>query len=130
MYVKGGTASVSPASRLADKVQNLPSAQRPNTVAVIQTADGRYIVGRNSGGVINSEVQSALNEIGVNAFQGNCAEVNALSRAINKGVDLEGASISVSNVRGPLSTSGVHGTPKPPCSTCEPLINFFNLQLK
>ncbi|RFA24292.1 hypothetical protein CAI21_22245 [Alkalilimnicola ehrlichii] len=36
---------------------------------------------------------------------------------MNKGRSLDGASISVSSVRGPASTSGVHGTPKPPCET-------------
>jgi RHS repeat-associated protein len=116
-----------PAARLADKVRNYASSKKINTVAVIRTQNGRYVVGRNSGGVTNLEVQNALENIGVNEFQGQCAEVNAISRALNKGVNLEGATISISNVRGPNSTNGLHGTFKQPCSTCDVLIELFNL---
>jgi hypothetical protein len=120
-------ANRTPAARLADKAQNLPASQRPNTVAVIKTQDGRIIVGRNQGGVVNQGVQNVLDDILANQFNRQCAEVNAVSRAQNKGVNLSGAEISVSNVRGPSSTTGVHGTPKPPCNVCEPLLDNYGV---
>lgn len=115
------------ASKLADKARNLPGKKRPNAVAVIKTKDGQIIVGRNRGGVVNQEVQNTLDGIPPNQFERQCAEVNAISRARNKGIDLEGAEISVANVRGPNSASGVHGTPKPPCSVCDPLIDKYGM---
>lgn len=94
---------------------------------MIRTKDGKYIIGRNSGGVINEEVQKALDIVGINEFEGQCAEVNALARAMNKGIDLDGATISVSNVRGINSINGMHGTFKEPCSTCKPLLEYFKI---
>lgn len=105
----------------------MSSAERPNTVAAIRTKDGRYVIGRNSGGVTNPEVKAALEKVGINEFKGECAEVNAISRALNKNVDLDGATISIANVRGINSINGLHGTFKAPCSTCNPLIEFFKL---
>ena len=119
-----------PAQRLADKAQSLTADKRPNTVAVIRTPDGRVIVGRNQGGVRNKQVQSALEEISPNQFNGECAEVNAISRALNKGVDLTGATISVANVRGRNSVSGIHGSNKPPCCVCNPLVRKFGLKVE
>ncbi|EMD9442997.1 hypothetical protein VXE32_007079 [Burkholderia cepacia] len=117
------------AGRLADKVQRLPASQRPNTVAVIVSKDGRIVVGRNQGGVTNFEVQGLLKDIPSNEFDAQCAEVNEISRAMNKGIDLTGATISVANVRGINSTSGVHGTDKTPCSVRNHLLRKFNMNL-
>jgi hypothetical protein len=79
--------------------------------------------------VTNPEVQNALKDIKPNDFNAQCAEVNAISRARNKGIDLTGASISVANVRGKGSTSGIHGTDKPPCTVCDPLLRKFDMNL-
>ncbi|WP_339483753.1 RHS repeat-associated core domain-containing protein, partial [Pseudomonas sp. RL_5y_Pfl2_73] len=121
--------SITLAERLANKAQNLPASKRPNTVAAITSTDGRITIGKNQGGVINSEVQNALDGITPNEFSAQCAEVNAIARARNKGIDLKGATISVANVRGKKSSSGVHGTSKPPCSVCNPLLNKFDMNL-
>jgi RHS repeat-associated protein len=118
----------SPASRLADKAQGLPSSQRPNTVAVIKHKDGTVTVGRNQGGYQNPTVQNALDNAPANCFAGQCAEINALSRALNKGKSLDGATISVSNVRGAGSTSGIHGTPKAPCTTCSSVLDQLEVK--
>ena len=123
----GDLVSKSPASRLADKAQSLTGKQRPNTVAVIKHKDGTVTVGRNQGGVQNSTVQNALDNAPANCFVGQCAEINALSRALNKGRSLDGATISVSNVRGLASTSGIHGTPKAPCTTCANVLDQLNV---
>ena len=71
----GLVATKGPAQRLADKVQGLPSSQRPNTVAVIKHKDGTITVGRNQGGVQNSTVQNALDKVPSNCFAGQCAEI-------------------------------------------------------
>jgi hypothetical protein len=117
------------AQKLADKVQNLSAAQRPNTVAVIKHKDGTITVGRNQGGVENSTVNDALNRAPQNCFAGQCAEVNAISRALNKGRSLDGAQISISNVRGSASMTKVHGTPKAPCTTCSNVLDQFGIKL-
>ncbi|WP_110955878.1 YwqJ-related putative deaminase [Anaerosinus massiliensis] len=125
---KTGKGKKSLASRLADKVQNLPARQRPNTVAVLKTRDGQIIVGRNQGGVINNRVQQVLKDIPPNEFNGECAEVNVISRALNKKLNLNGAEITVANVRGAASTTGMHGTSKAPCNVCKQLLNNFGVK--
>jgi hypothetical protein len=116
------------ASKLADKVQKMPSSKRPNTVAVIQTKGGQIVIGRNQGGITNPELQSVLKNIPPNEFDGQCAEINAISRALNKGLDLDGAEITVANVRGPASTTGTHGTAKNPCSVCQKVLDYFGIK--
>ncbi len=63
-----------------------------------------------------------------NQFNRQCAEVNALSRALNKGADLNGATISIANVRGINNKSGLHGTYKKPCNVCQPLLDFLGIE--
>jgi RHS repeat-associated protein len=118
------------AQKLADKAQKLSSKNRPNTVAVLETKDGRMIVGRNQGNTQNAQTQADIEGVGINEFCGQCAEVNAVARAKNKGYDVEGATISVSNVRGENSTTGVHGTNKAPCSTCSGLLEKNNITVE
>lgn len=50
-----------------------------------------------------------------------------MARALNKGRSLDGAEISIANVRGAGSSSGIHGTPKIPCETCANILNQFGL---
>lgn len=115
---------------MADKVQGLSNSKRPNTVAVVRTADGRYYIGYNKAGVNNAEVQSIMDSLGnTNTFNRQCAEVNAISRAINKGANLDGATISVANVRSVGNYSGLHGTSKPPCEVCQPLLDYFGIEV-
>jgi RHS repeat-associated protein len=123
-------AGQTPAQRLADRAQGLPSAQRPNTVAVITHSNGTMTVGRNQGGVVNAVVQGALERAPQNCFDGQCAEINALSRALNEGRSLDGATVSVANVRGAGSTSGIHGTPKTPCSACESVLQQLGVDVQ
>ena len=118
-----------PASRLADKVRELSNSKRPNTVAVIRTADGQYYVGYNRAEIYNESVQSVLDNLGnSNQFNRQCAEINALSRALNNGADLNNATISIANVRGINNKSGVHGTYKEPCNVCQPLLDFLGIE--
>ena len=75
------------------------------------------------------KVQGTLKDIPPNEFDAQCAEVNAISRARNKGINLTGATISVANVRGRNSTSGVHGIDKVPCSVCNHLLRKLDMNL-
>lgn len=118
-----------PAERLADKLQRLPSKERPNMVAVIRHADGTYSVGVNQGGYMTPKLQSILDEVGVNQFGAQCAEVNAVARAMAKGRSLEGASVTISKVRGQLPPVGKHGLFEPPCSTCSPMLKKLELMV-
>ena len=99
-------------------------------MAVIKHEDGAVTVGRNQGGVQNSSVQNALDNAPANCFADQCAEINALSRALNKGRSLDGATISISNVRGPASSSGIHGTSKAPCTTCASVLDQLNVGVR
>lgn len=65
-----------------------------------------------------------MKRIPPNKFGGECAEVNAISRANNKGIDLRGAEISVVEVRGPNRVNGKHGFPKTPCDVCSKLLKM------
>jgi hypothetical protein len=89
-----GEAERTPASIYADEVRNLPSSQRPNTVAAIETKDETLIYGQNS-----------------------------------EGIDLDGGTISVSYVRGPNSTNGVHGTAKAPCNVCQGILDDYAIDI-
>lgn len=96
-------------------------------MAVIKHNNGAVTIGRNQGGVHNSAVQAALSKALSNCFAGQCAEINAVSRALNKGRSLGGAKINISNVRGSGGTSGAHGTSKAPCITCKNVLEHFGL---
>ncbi len=134
-FYKGGNSTngivngKTPASRFADKLRGLSNSRRPNTVAVVRTADGKYYAGYNKAGIYNNNIQKVLDYLGNdNLYNRQCAEVNAISRAFNAGADLKGATISVANVRKASDVSGVHGTYKPPCDVCQPLIDFFGIE--
>jgi hypothetical protein len=79
--------------RLADRARRLYGAERPNAVAVLTARDGRIVVGRNQGGVTNPQVQNALDVIPPNQYGGVCAEANCIARALNKGIDVRGATM-------------------------------------
>ncbi|WP_434802470.1 RHS repeat-associated core domain-containing protein [Paracidovorax avenae] len=116
------------AGSLANRAQNLPASSRPNTVAVIRHKDGTITAGRNQGGQMNDEVSNKLKDIPQNSYSGECAEVNAIARAKNKGRSLEGAVITVVDVRGKGSVSGKHGKPKCPCDVCSELLKAFGVK--
>ena len=105
----------------------MSSNERPNTVAAIETKDGTVYYGRNSGGVVNKDVEKSLDKVGRNAFNGQCAEINAIATAKNAEANLEGAEISIANVRGFNSVGGLHGTFKAPCDTCSSVIKLFGI---
>jgi len=95
-----------------------------NTVAVIVTLDGKIITGVNKEGVYNKDVQDVLDFNGrPNEFNRQCAEVNAVSKALNQGYDLTFAVILVVKVGGINSLE--HGFTKPPCNVCKRLLSYY-----
>jgi hypothetical protein len=126
--IRSMPAGPNSATRLANRAQNLRGSVRPSVVAVFEPAEGAGItVGRNKGGVVNAQTQAEVIEAGVNQYHGQCAEINAISRARNNGVNVEGGTISVKNVRG--KTSSNHATNKAPCSTCAEVIRRNNIKV-
>jgi RHS repeat-associated protein len=115
------------ATQLADEVRGMSAATRPNTVAVVETPAGELIPGRNQGNIFNQEMQDFLKTLEPSDYSGQCAEVNAISEALNRGINLNGAEISVSHVRG-LGTQGLkHGAPSPPCPACAAVLKRWGL---
>ncbi|MEZ4685741.1 MAG: hypothetical protein R3B47_06655 [Bacteroidia bacterium] len=63
-------------------------------------------------------------------YHGACAEANVVIKALNAGVpasSLSGANVKVVNIG--ASGKG-HLTPKAPCSSCEALLDRWNINLK
>ncbi|MEO1247510.1 MAG: Calx-beta domain-containing protein [Pseudomonadota bacterium] len=116
-----------PGQRLADRAQSSRSETGVNTVAVIKHQDGTVTVGRNSGGVNNADVQESVSRAPQSCFGAQCAEINAISRAKNKGRDTEGATIETRYVRG-NNPDGRHGELRDPCETCEYVIEDMGLE--
>ena len=127
----GNYEGKTPAQRLSEALssnnKSFVKNNKINTVAVIRTADGKYIWAYNSEGVTNTSVNKMLSQIKLSKFAGQCAEINAIAKAYNMNIDLNGASISVANVRG--ITSQNFGSVKAPCNTCQEVIDLLNLLL-
>lgn len=119
-----------PASYLANKIKILSCSRRPNTVAVVKTVDGKFFIGYNKAGVYSREIQGILDALGnVNIYNRQCAEINAISNAMNAGCDMTGAQISVAHVRGLNDKSGMTGTHKKPCDVCQPLLDYLKIDV-
>lgn len=119
-----------PAQRLADKLRSLPKKDRPSTVMVIRTKDGKYLVSTNKTKYLNEEVKSVLDELGnKNNFNYGCAEVSGVSRGVDKGYNLEGADIYIAYVRGLNGDNSVHGSFHEPCDVCGPLLNKYGINV-
>jgi hypothetical protein len=132
---------------LAEAYRGLPSAQRPGTVALLETSAGSF-VGR-SGFVhsVHPVVQQILDSIPQNQraiWHGRCAEVDAISQAL-RAIEtrtgqsittieqarqiLSGSRIRTAIIRSAISNkAALHGTSKPPCQSCQFLLDSLGLQ--
>jgi len=117
------------AQKLADELQSLPSSKRPNTAAVIDHGNGTTTPGVNAEGITNNQVEEVL-ENAPKKYGGTCAEINALSKALNEGKTLAGSTITVVDIRGPNSKKRKHGKHKKPCPTCKYTLEFFGVEVK
>lgn len=145
---EGGAPSsglqVAPVSRtavegLADSYRGQLNSEGPRTVARLETPAGAFN-GRSgySGGP--HTVAQQLVDAKPARFSGACAECDAVSQALRAAETrtgqpittveqahqaLSGSSVQTARVRGPNSTA--HGTPMPPCETCQPLLNALGI---
>jgi hypothetical protein len=140
-------SQTSPSSRaavetLADSYQNLPSRQRPDTVARLQPPSGRPFNGRSGYAGEPHEVVRELIKANPGRFQGNCAECDAVEalraheRATGERVTtveqarkvLAGSYIQTARVRPPSMPS--HRDPHEPCDTCQPLLDALGINYR
>ena len=131
---------------LADSYRDLPNSQRPATVAELSTAADSF--GGRSGfsGQTHPVVQQILDNIPPAkqaTWQGNCAEVDAISQALRAAEArtgqpittieqarqaLSGSTMQTAKVRPPNSPNAAqNGTPIPPCSSCQPLLDALGI---
>jgi uncharacterized Zn-binding protein involved in type VI secretion len=124
-------AALAAAKRLAEKLKSLSKKERPNKVSVLITPNGRMVVGRNGGGVVNQRVTEAVDRAAKNdpqnKFGGRCAECSCVSRAMNKKIDVRASIIITVHVRGQNTESAKHGTKEPACSVCNPMLAEFGV---
>ena len=119
------------ARQLADTVPRPPRRPNPLTVAVMRTPDGAlYGGGSNfrersgSSRTVPLRVQQALDNVPEEVredFHGHCAEIDAISQAVEEGKRVSGSHIATARVRG--FNSAQHGTPHAPCPSCQHVID-------
>ena len=128
LAVQGGKTT---AKKEADRLQSIGATSKSrghvNSVAVLTTSSGKQYVGVNQEGINSWRMRAYLRFNGTNKFNGQCAEVNAVSKALQDNRSLRNSSISVVYVRGAGSTSGKHGTFHEPCSTCSKMLQHYKV---
>jgi RHS repeat-associated protein len=112
---------------------------RQGAVVVVRTADGRIFTGysqraaRNLG--LTREVRDDISQLAVQAREAlgagcgaGCAEVEAVSRALNAGANLRGAHISAAWIGGPARPGVAAGTSITGCASCGHWTQSLGLQ--
>ncbi|HBB87907.1 MAG TPA: hypothetical protein DC047_09850 [Blastocatellia bacterium] len=104
---------------------------RPNMSAALTVGDETYTGTSVRGGgptSLHPDVEAALENVPAasrSGGHGRCAEPQALSRALEAGVDPRGGASAAQQVRGPGSTT--HGTPRAACSSCAQVLQSFGV---
>ncbi|MCL7424173.1 DUF6531 domain-containing protein [Streptomyces sp. YS415] len=126
------------AKRRADQEQSRPGASKQTRPTV---ASGLSVPGQHGpftgasikgGGNHNlhPDVQAAYDRVPLEVRpagnqHGRCAEAEALSNAMNAGVDPRGGISAAVDVR--AAGNPKHGAPKPPCSSCQHVLDQFGI---
>lgn len=117
---------------LADSYPSPPGVGDPRTVAVLDTPSGGSYPGRSGfPGQPHAAVREALDAVPPGArspFHGQCAEIHCLMQAFEAGDDVAGGTLSTARVRGPNSPA--HGTPIPPCPSCQPVLDKLGVRYR
>ncbi|MGP3926321.1 DUF6531 domain-containing protein [Streptomyces sp. 8N616] len=123
----------------ADAEQARPGANkhtRPTSSAGLavpghqQTFNGASIKGGGNHN-LHPDVQAAYDKVPAEIKEqmggqhARCGEAEALSNALNAGVNPRGGVMAAVNVRAPGNPA--HGTPKPPCPSCQDVLNQFEI---
>jgi len=82
--------------------------------------DGKVVMGFSGEGIISDIVQAVMDENDVvGPFNRKCAEVNVISKAVEKNYDVSGAFICVVQVSS--------GATAKPCIECAPLLTVYGI---
>ena len=123
-------ATLDEARNVADKVQPLPSSVRPGAGGAGQATTGEMFTAASVRGArptLNPTVQKILDNTPQSLrgrAHGQCCEPQLVSQMLNAGVNPKGATFTVVRVRG--VGDPLHGTPIPPCPSCQFLLDTIN----
>ncbi len=124
---------------LADSYRGQIKAGGPKTVAVLETPNGVFNGRSAYSGGLHPVVQELV-DANPGLYQGACAECDAINQALRAAEArtgqpittveqarqaLSGSFVQTARVRGPNSVA--HGTPLPPCVTCQPLLDALGI---
>jgi RHS repeat-associated protein len=124
-------AEVTQAARArADQAQS--EGKSGGAAAAYRTTDGKIHTGVSGSRTSNApQTQQAVDSVPgaqQSPFHGKCAECNAISNAERAGSPISGGTMRTVNIR--KSGDPAHGTPKPPCSTCEKVLEILGITYK
>jgi hypothetical protein len=133
MTVAGGGALVVARNATLREVADIgQSAGRAGAVAEL-TVDGQRFVGISGGGAVENMngqlVGIAMGNSSRNDFCFECAGIQAINAALNAGANLRGSVMRVLQMGETLSNR-VHGSPKPPCSICDEVLDILGVELR
>ena len=135
----------------ADSVQGLPGKQRPGAVSRLYDGPEGEFLGQAQKGTDALDhhpvVAEVLKDIPPDPLSpgqlGRCAEVDATNQALRAYENrtrtqittleqarevLRGSKMQTANVRGLGGAPGIHGTPKIPCTVCDPFLGKFGIK--
>ncbi|MEM9598269.1 MAG: hypothetical protein AAGD06_28655 [Acidobacteriota bacterium] len=117
-------------TEMAKHVDEFPEGMIPEVLATLKSKDGDVVHAKNSQRVdippsLMKIADSCKEKLGPDApdFNYHCAEMNAVAEAINKGIDVRGATIKVINFLYP----SLRGTDKDPCPLCEQVLKRLGI---
>jgi hypothetical protein len=128
--------TVSAARGEADLAQGLSGSRRPGAAGALVTPTHDVFPARSGTPhdppQLHDTVQNYLDHIQMDAqgnHHGNCVEPQAISDALNSGAtmdQLKGSTIQTVDVR--RAGHPQHGVAKPPCPSCQPLLDIFGIR--
>lgn len=129
LYGNGGKNAVRAAAAATAKRAAATGAVRQGAVAVVRTSDGQVFVGMSQRAadalgqsrVVRDDIAEMARDAKTLAGCGNgaaCAEVEAISRALNAGADVRGANIGAAWITGKARPNTAPGTLISPCGSC------------
>ncbi|MCU1245321.1 MAG: hypothetical protein JWN02_1231 [Acidobacteria bacterium] len=125
--VEAPTITNNRAQEVADDAQQ--GGRTSGTAASFKPLDGTRhdaTSGANPEHPTVKEIMSGVPSAQRSPFHGKCAEPACVSKALNSGSDPSGGEIQTARIR--KAGNPQHGTPNPPCSSCEFLLRWFNIK--
>ncbi|MFI5981098.1 YwqJ-related putative deaminase [Streptomyces sp. NPDC051555] len=119
----------------AEAVADLSNSQRPQVIEALQVPGNAPVVAHSDGGAGTRRVHPAIQEIldsipaaqrGVN--HGGCGLVQCLTETLDSGLDPTGATAAATVGR--ARTNGSFKKLIPPCSSCQVLVEHFDIDFR